>query len=285
MNTPTDAGTSGRTRYNIRVLDRAIRVLSILADGKPRTLAELSADIDLSPSTTFRLLATLLYYRYVQRDEHTGQYSLGLASLELSRAFYDSNDLRRTALADLEALRDDVKETVHLALLDQMEIVYLEKLPGLHAIGLMGSRIGGRAPAYCTGVGKVLLAYQNPATVAEFFTQNPMRRFTDATLTTVEELTRELEAVRQRGYALDRGEHEAEVRCVAAPIFNMSGEIVAALSISGPAGRMEPLETNHELIAKTCRTAQTISEKLGFHPRSATGVTASVGSNHNPSER
>lgn len=254
-------------RYNIRVLDRAINVLLVLSDGTPRTLQEISESIGLSPSTTFRLLATLGFYRLVQRDA-LNRYSLGLACLELARAYYESNDLRKVALPELETLRDEVKETVHLAILEGMEVVYLEKLPGLHAIGLMGSRVGGRAPSYCTGLGKVLLAHRKPEEVREFFLKNPPRPFTDRTITDLLALERELEEIRRTGYALDRGEHESEVRCIAAPIFDMRGEAVAAISISGPAGRMEPLETNWALIEMARKTARAISEKLGFHLKS-----------------
>jgi DNA-binding IclR family transcriptional regulator len=79
--------------------------------------------------------------------------------------------------------RDDIKETIHLCVMDNMEIVYIEKFPGLHAIGIMSSRIGGRAPSYCTGVGKVLLAYKNPKQVREHFQEHPLTRFTETTLT------------------------------------------------------------------------------------------------------
>ncbi|KPL84672.1 hypothetical protein SE15_06430 [Thermanaerothrix daxensis] len=255
-------------RYNVRVLDRAINILLVLSDGTPRTLQEISEAIGLSPSTTFRLLATLGCYRLVQKDA-LNRYSLGLTCLELARAYYESNDLRKVALPELEALRDEVKETVHLAVLEGMEVVYLEKLPGLHAIGLMGSRVGGRAPSHCTGLGKVLLAYCKPEEVKAFFLKNPPRAYTERTITDLSVLERELEEIRRVGYALDRGEHEGEVRCVAAPIFDMRGEVVAALSISGPAGRMEPLETNWTLIEKACKTARTISEKLGFRSKSS----------------
>lgn len=254
------------SRYNIRALDRGFRILTLLADGKPRSLQELSGEIELSTSTTFRLLATLSYYRFVQRDEQTNQYRLGLTCLELARDFYEGNDLRRLALPELQALRDDSKETIHLAILDRMEIVYLEKIPGLHAIGLMSSRVGGRAPTYCTGVGKALLAYEKPQGVQDYFTAHPMERFTETTITDLEELMRELEQIRLQGYALDRGEHEYEVRCVANPIFDMHGAAVAAISISGPAGRMDPLAQNQEMIQKACKAAENISIKLGHAP-------------------
>jgi DNA-binding IclR family transcriptional regulator len=254
------------TRYNIRVLDRAIRILSLLADGKPRTPVKVSEGIDLSPSTTFRLLTTLSYHNYIKRDERTNQYRLGLACLELAHAYTDSNDLRKVALPELEALRDDVKETVHLAVLDNMEIVYLEKLTGLHAIGMMSSRVGGRAPAHCTGVGKALLAYQKPDLIRSHYKKQGLTRFTDTTITEPEVLMQELEGIHQRGYAFDKGEHEYEVRCIAAPIFDLSGDVVAALSISGPSARMDPLEDNDMLIQKTKQTALDISRQLGYSP-------------------
>lgn len=260
----TISALPGESRYKIRVLDRAIRVLSLLSDGKPRSPIEISEGIALSSSTTFRILVTLSIYNYVKRDEVSGQYRLGSACLELARAYQDSNDLRKVALPELEALRDDTKETVHLAILDKMEIVYLEKLSGLYAIGIMTSRVGGRAPSHCTGVGKVLLAYQNPETVRAYFQKHGLPRYTEATITNLNELLRELESIRKRGYAFDNGEHELEVRCIATPIFDLRGEAEAALSVSGPDARMDPLEANLEMIEKAQQTAMSISRQLGY---------------------
>jgi DNA-binding IclR family transcriptional regulator len=216
-------------------------------------------------------MATLLFHRYVKRDEQTNQFSLGVACLELSRAYYESDNLRSTALPVLESLRDDIKETVHLVVMDQMEIIYLEKIPGLHAIGLMSSRVGKRAPSYCTGVGKVLLAYENSQAVDNYFETHSMQRFTNTTITTIKALQEELKEVRRQGFAVDRGEHEAEVWCVAAPIFNLNGQAIAALSISGPEGRMAPLDENCELVQKAKQASMTISTELGFIPNRLEG--------------
>ncbi len=252
-------------RYNIRVLDRAIQVLSALSDGKLHTLTNLSEQVGLSNSTAFRILSTLYYHNYVERDEPTGAYKLGLACLELARAYSESNDVRVTALPDLEMLRDDTKETVHLAVLDRNQVVYLDKLPGLHAIGIMSSQIGRRAPAYCTGLGKVLLAYQeDKAGIIEYFERKGFYRFTDSTIGSIEELMAQLEEIRNRGYGFDEGEHEAEVRCVAVPIFDMSGQLVAAISVSGPSSRLSPIRDNQQLIERAVRSAQSISAKLGY---------------------
>ena len=255
-------------RYNIRAVNRGIQVLSVLSDGKPRTLTELSEEIALNSSTTFRLLATLAYHNYVERDEQTGEYRLGLACLELARAYLVGSDIRQAALPQLESLRDDSTETVHLALLDKMEVVYLEKLHGLHAVGLMSSRVGGRSPAYCTGLGKALLAYTDPEKVRKHFGQAGLHRCTDTTIQTLDELLAHLDQIRRQGYAFDQGEHETEVRCVAAPIFDLNGQVVAALSVSGPAGRLDPLETKQELIDRTLQAARAISARLGYHSAS-----------------
>ena len=153
--------TQKEDRYRIRALDRAIDILSVLSDGRPRTLSELSADIALSSSTTYRLITTLAYHNYIERDEPSGKYTLGFACLELAQSYQLNNHIRKMALPELEMLRDETTETIHLAILDNMEVVYLEKLHGLHAIGLMSSYIGGRALAYCTGLGKALLAYSD----------------------------------------------------------------------------------------------------------------------------
>ncbi len=252
------------SRYSIRAVERALRLLSILSDGKSRTLTELSEAIGLSSSTTFRILATLESNRYVERNGRSGHYGLGLACLELAQAYHLGSDIRQEALPELERLRDETRETVHLAVLDNMEVVYIEKLSGLCAVQVMSSRVGGRLPAYCTGLGKVLLAHSDPEAIRAHFEQAGLFAYTPATIQRVDQLITHLEEVRSRGYALDRGEHEAEVRCVAAPIFDGTGKVVAAISVAGPAGRMEPLEHRTDLIEKTLRTARAISSRLGY---------------------
>jgi DNA-binding IclR family transcriptional regulator len=263
------SGPAGR--YNIRVLDRAFRMLDLLADGIERSLTEISEAIDLNTSTTFRLVASLEYHRYLSRDEESGKYMLGLACLELAKSFQAGHALSRLAAPDLEALRDDVRETVHLAVLDGADVVYLQKLPGLHAIGFLESRVGGRLPAYCTGLGKVLLAYADPRYVRDLVegSYGTLERFTPATVTDVDELMAQLATIRERGFAFDRGEHEPDVRCVAVPVFGRNGGIPAAISVAGPANRMEPLQENWAVIDATRAAAAKISRKLGFVPTDA----------------
>ncbi|MFV1859634.1 MAG: IclR family transcriptional regulator [Anaerolineales bacterium] len=262
-----------KDRYRIRAVDRALRVLVLLSDGKPRNLNELSEETGIDSSTIFRLLSTLSYHNFVVYGGRSSGYRLEHACLELASAYLEGNDLRRSALPDLELLRDTTGETVHLGILDQMEVIYIEKLQGHHAIGLMSSQVGGRAPAYCTGLGKALLAHENSSRVLEHFSRQGLQAFTSNTIPTVDVLMSHLEMIRLRGYALDLGEHEPEVRCVGAPLFDITGKVVAAISITGPRSRLDPLETRQELFRTTLETAKRISDKLGYHiPRAMEDV-------------
>ena len=256
--------TANDDRYNIRSVERALRVLSLLSDGKQRSLKELSEEIGINSSTIFRFLTTLSNRGYVERDEQTAMYRLGIACLELARAYHESSDVRQVAFEELERLRDDTKETVNLAILDKMEVVYVVKFLGLHAIGIMTSQVGGRSPAYCTGLGKLLLAFKDPKEVLSYFKEKGFHRFSENTIMNIKTLMDHLEEVRIQGYALDHGEHEPEVRCIAAPIYNFAGKVVAAISISGPASRMDPLESQKELIRETQEAARSISLRLGY---------------------
>jgi DNA-binding IclR family transcriptional regulator len=130
----------------------------------------------------------------------------------------------------------------------------------------MSSHIGGRAPAFCTAVGKILLAYRDQAKIREYYSSHSLYPFTKATIVELDLLMNELIDIQQQGFAFDRGEHENEVRCIATPIFDLNGQIEAAISISGPSIRMDPLEENHVMIAKAKQTALNISRQLGYLP-------------------
>lgn len=250
-------------RYVIQSVDRSLQILNLLSDGRRWMLSEIESAIGVSGSTAFRMLATLESRRFVERDNNAG-YRIGPACIELAQAYSEASDIRRIALPILEELRDQTAETIHLGILDGMEIVYLEKRHGLHAIGLMSSRVGGRSPGYCTGLGKALLAYQDPVLVHDFYTVSDMHAYTENTIVDTDELLEHLAQVRDRGCAFDLGEHEHEVRCVAAPIFDSSGGPVAALSVSGPASRLSGIENDQELVNRTIQAAREVSHRLGY---------------------
>lgn len=250
-------------RYSVRAVERALSILKILSVEESANLTTISRRIGLPQSTAFRLLTTLVAQGYVEQPSGDFHYRLGVECLALGDAFLKASDLRQRSEECLAALRDRCGETVHLAVLEGEEVVYLLKLPGLHPIGLMSSRAGGRAPLYCTALGKALLAYLNPESgLPAFLKKGRLKRFTPTTLTSLRSLEIDLKKTRKRGYALDNEEHEPGVACIAAPIFGHAG-LLAAVSASGPAarilGKMKDIHLEREVI----QAAAEITSRMG----------------------
>lgn len=250
-------------RYQVRAVQRALDILLCFTERESEvSVTELSNAVGLDPSTTYRLLVTLQSRGFVEQSPHSGKYRLGVNCLTLGSAYLKNNDLRQSALAPMNRLRDECGETVHLTILDGSEVVYIEKLSGLNPIVVMGSRVGKRNPAYCTGVGKAMLAFLPEDELKERFAGYKFTRFTPTTITSWGALKRELEEVRVRGYAIDREEHEPGVVCVACPIFDHKG-MVASISVSGPAERMYEQIQSGVLIEKLSDAATEISLQMG----------------------
>jgi len=229
------------TRYHIRAVDRALDLLTAFSTLEPElTLSELASRLGLSKSTTYRLLVTLESRGYVERNDQTAGYSLGVACLDLGNVFLSQVDLRARALPFMEDLRKECKETVHLGILDanRMEVIYLEKLEGLLPVVMTGSRVGARVPAHCTALGKCMLGQLPEGVVRDFYAREGLRPYTPNSVVDLDDLLRELVETGQRGFAIDHVEHELGVKCVAAPIWNHEKSIVGAISVSGPANRM-----------------------------------------------
>jgi len=257
-----DLSERGR-RYQIRAVERALGLLSTFSTSEPElSLTELSSRLDLNPSTTFRLLVTLQSHGYLEQNPENRKYRLGVACLELGSVFLNQSDIRKEALPILNGLRDDCKETVHLARLTGSEVVYLERLDGLLPIGIMGSRVGRRAPAHCTGLGKAMLAYIPETEIRQLYAEPGFRHFTPNTITDLTELLSELACIRERGYAIDNEEHEPGVKCVAVPIWDYRQKVVGAISVSGPAGRIDRAIAERGLVAKVKEAGRAISSRL-----------------------
>lgn len=247
--------------YRTRSVERALGVLNAFIDAGPElTLTQVCEGTGLTPSTAYRLLANLVTAGYVEPSKGSN-YRLGLTTIRLAGAALGQLDVRVKAAPLMDALRNRTRETVHLAALDGRRIIYLEKLEGLHAIGLMSSRVGRTAPAHCTALGRVLLA-SNPQSAEEIL-KGPLEAPTPRTIVNPKALRALLAVVKEQGYALDMGEHEPEVRCVAAPIWNHTGAAIAAMSVSGPAQRVEPMLAEG-LVTEVVAVARAISGLLGY---------------------
>lgn len=248
-------------QYSVRSVNRALSILKTFIDNPIEySLTEISRKVSLNQSTAFRLITTLVENGFIEQSSENGKYRLGVSALALGDAYLRNNDLLQRAHPKLAELRDRCGETVHLTVLEGKEVVYLDKLPGLHPIGLMSSRVGGRSPAYCTGVGKVLMAFHSKQDMLFAAQKDDLVPFTPNTITSLGGLKDELKQIQTNGYAIDHEEHEVGVACVAVPIFDQKG-VIAAISISGPSDRI--LKSAPDLIYYAIAAAKDISTLFG----------------------
>ncbi|SMQ64688.1 transcriptional regulator, IclR family [Bacillus sp. OV166] len=249
---------------NVQSLERALTILNKLSEYPDGIqITRLSEQIGLTKSTIHRLLATLSSMNYVVKDEETDKYKLGLQVLFLSRNLLNNSDIVTVSKPFLEKLSQEVNETVHLCIEDRGEVVYIDKIESTQTIR-MYSRIGSRAPMYCTGVGKILLSDKNQDEFNELISNINFIPKTPSTITSKEEFIEEIEKVKSQGYALDNAENEVVLRCIAAPIFDHKGKIIASFSISGPSNRVTMDLINDTLIEKMKQYSIAISRNLGY---------------------
>ncbi|MDQ7040568.1 MAG: IclR family transcriptional regulator [Rhodothermus sp.] len=248
----------------VRALARGLRLLEVLGSGETLSLSELARRTALTPSTAYRLLETLRRRGFVDWDETTGLWRIGMRAYEIGQAFCHPNSLSALALEAMQQLVARVNETVNLAVLDGTEAVYIQQVESNQMLRMF-TRLGARVPLHCTGVGKVLLAWRPEDEVRQLLGPEPFVAFTPQTLTRLDAVCRELAQVRQQGYALDLEEREIGVRCLAAPIRDAAGRVIAALSLSAPAIRL-PNDRLPQLVPLVLETARTLSLRLGWQP-------------------
>ena len=261
-----------KPNYPIKVLDKSLSVLELLLQqGSAMNMTEISERLEIYPSTIHRILDTLKHWGYVEQDSHTQKYQLGLKALELGMAKLHQMDLVREAAPYLKELVNQCNETVHLGVLEEGEVLYLAKEESSQTIRMI-SYVGKRAPLHCTSLGKVLLAYLSAEERKKILGEKVLPRLTEKTITDKRELEKELNKVKKQGFALDRGENEKDVRCIAAPIRNYQGEVIAAVSISGPAFRID-VNTQNNLKEALLETSKKISKRLGYNGKLLRRIT------------
>jgi len=256
-----------RPNYPIKVLDKSLSILeTMLRQGSAMSMTEISEKLGLYPSTTHRILDTLKHWGYVEQEPNNQRYQLGLKVIELGMAKLHQMDLAREATPYLKELVNQCNETVHLGVMEEGEVLYLAKEESSQTIRMI-SYVGKRAPLYCTALGKVLLAYLPEGERKKILSRRELPRLTEKTITDKRELEKELSKVREQGFALDREENEKDVRCVAAPIRNYQGKVIAAISISSPAFRIDVNKQNN-LKDALLENSKRISERLGYKEKS-----------------
>jgi len=247
----------------IRSVEKAIAILKAFTIEKPElSVTELSQELALHKSTVSRLLTTLEKGGLVQQNPETGKYRLGVALIGLAGLVVAHADVREIARSLLRQLAQETQETVNLAVLDGDEVINIEQmLPDKRQVKNIGW-VGRRTPLHCVSTGKVLLAYRSEQEIEQIIAKGLSHR-TDKTITDPRRLREELANIRRRGYATGLEELEEGLNAVAAPIRNHEGEVIAAVSVSGPSYRVSP-EKIPALAELTVRTAEEISRQLGF---------------------
>ncbi len=253
---------NSRPPYTILVLEKAISLLGRFDGSHPEWgVTELSKELQINKSTVSKIISTLENHGYLGKNTETRKYRLGLRLFELGSLVASQLDLQKEALACMEELNKDVEETIHLVVMNDFDIVYINKVESPGGLRI-STRVGGRLPAHCTGVGKILLAALSPEELRIFLKKRPLKKFTSNTITNPEVLRKALEEVRTQGYAVDNEEFSGGLTCVAAPVKNYSDKTIGAISISGSTHRLREKDLE-ELICRLKNTAQKISQRLG----------------------
>jgi DNA-binding IclR family transcriptional regulator len=226
----------GSKEYRIQAIDRATELLNAIARyPEPVSLKVLSAETGLHSSTTFRILASLIHNRLVEKDS-AGNYRLGLRLLQLGARLHSNIDIRSLAMPIMEELRDSLNESINLTIREGDEVVYIEKATPKRMMHVQ-QLVGSRAPLHVTAVGKLMLGVAGDEAIDGYARRTNLPAYTRNTINNVERLRREcIEAV-SRGYALDNEEAEIDVGCIGVLIYDNTNTAVAGLSVSSPIDR------------------------------------------------
>ncbi|MEM9564103.1 MAG: IclR family transcriptional regulator [Actinomycetota bacterium] len=259
----------GSSRNRLSSVANAARVLKSFSAERPTWgVSELAAELSLSTSTVHRLLSTLADEGVLDQDEGSGRYRLGLSVFDLAAAMTPQRSLHEAVLVSMTELRSRTGETVQVGVLDERQVVYVERLDSPNTSQLF-TRLGRRNHAHCTSSGKVLLAHLPRLERERLLDDWELPAMTGQTITDPEALRRELSAVRRQGYAENREESEPGIVSVAAPIHDDRRRVVASLSIAGPSERMDP---NRRAYAHAVMAlAVTVSRQMGWEPDGSAG--------------
>jgi IclR family pca regulon transcriptional regulator len=256
-------------------LERGLAVLSAFRSGRPLLgVSELGREVGLSRSTTHRYVATLATLGYLQQDLATKKYRLGPRVLDLGFSAIHSMELREISAPHLQQLSDETGYTVNMGVLDGTDIVYVERCRssrvGQRAIDL-NLHVGSRLPAYCTSMGKILLAYLPREERDALLDQMELRQRGPNTLTARRALVAELERVRKEGLAINNEELAYGLRSIAAPVLSQSGATAAAINLAVHSSMVSMDELVERLSGPLRRTAAEISARIGYRPASTDG--------------
>ncbi|MFT2110993.1 IclR family transcriptional regulator [Marinomonas sp. 2405UD68-3] len=246
-------------------LSKALTVLKeVCCSNSPLRFADLVDRSELPKATTHRILTTLTDEGLVRLDEHSQLYHPGYGLLELAHKAWSTLDIRDIAADQMKALWKETGETIHLAVLDRGDVIYIDKLESQKSLRLF-SAVGKKGPVYCTGVGKAMAAFLPESQLQDVIATQSFIKHTESTLDSEEKLREDLTRIKESGVSLDLQEHEEGIQCASSTIFNYRNEPIAALSITAPAFRIDEERFLHfqKRIKEACLE---ISSRMGAQP-------------------
>jgi len=253
------ASGSAKAPGSIQVIERMMTLLDALAASpEAASLKHLASVTELHPSTAHRILAAMTTARFVERQD-AGTYRLGIRLLELGNIVKSRISVREVALPYMQTLHETIGEAINLGARHDDEIVYIERTSSGRALLRVVYLVGGRAPLHLTSLGKLFLAADSPQQVRDYARRTGLPGKTPRSLTTLATLEKELDKVRRHGIAYDDEEAAIGLKCVAAPIHDEEGHVIAALSVSAPADRHDPAWA-----AQVRQAADAVSHALGY---------------------
>ncbi len=247
----------------VQSVDRALTLLDIVAEHGAISLTELSGLANLNKATVHRLLATLIYKGYIEQNPKTGYYGVTFKLFQLGNKKIENMDSMGVARSLISELSNKIGETVHLVVEDNKEVVYIDKFEPSTQSFTTHSRVGSRAPMYCTAVGKALLAEYPDEVIKEVWDHTDIKRLTPNTITEFSVFMEEIMKIRKQGFGLDNEENELGVYCIASVFYNYKGEVAGAMSISIPTTRFVE-KTPPYYIEKVLEYIKRISQLLGY---------------------
>lgn len=248
-------------KVSIHSLEKGIRVFEyICLSSEDLSVTGLSQAMGINKTTVYRILQTFVMTGFLEQDRNTERYRPTMKILALSNNVLNRMEIRLLANPYLKELADATNESVHLAVMDGHDTVIIDKVESKDDTGIK-FHIGRRSPLYCTGTGKVFLAAMTDAELEKYLASEKFAQRTPTTHTDSASLRKEIEKVRHLGYALDHQENNVGISCVAAPICDYSGKVIAAISVTGPSFH---IDHNTELLqTKVVATAKNISRRMG----------------------
>lgn len=255
-----------KERYVIRAAERTMQILNCFQMNREElSIAEIANMVGLPKSSTHRFLVTMELNGFLEANPDTHNYCLGSRIISLGSIAISRVKLAEKGRPYLLELSKALQSTVHTVVMNQGEAIYVAKVEDKNSITIISSEVGKRVPLYCTAVGKVLLSSLSREEIKELYhDSNKLKPYTQNTITDLQELQDHIQQVRENNYALDNEEIEAGLRCVAAPVRNHEGRIIAAISVSSFTQKFST-ERLPEIINLVQTTAKKISEAVGYY--------------------